>query len=337
MSSRRLLLVSPEFHGYWRSIEAAFRSLGYDVVTHCYDAAPKSEKVWNKLRHELPARLKGHRQHLSPAVVTGRAVEVLRSVRPDIVLVVRGDALTADFWHAVDEVGARGAMWLYDEIRRMSYDLDSIGELAAIASYSAQDTASLQARGIAALHVPLAYDPAVVPTNQPTSGEFTFIGARFGKREELLVALAAAGLPVRAYGRDWSGHPVDLARTFRAAAGPIPAGRDLCLADAYGVMEAGLATLNIHGEQDGFTMRTFEAAGVGAVQLIDRADVVDLYEPGREVLVFEDADDLVRQCRDVLAAPGRLDKLREAARAKTLAEHTFALRARALQELWAEA
>lgn len=334
MTGKRLLLVSPEFHGYWRSIESAFTALGHDVVTHLYDAAPRAEKLWNKVRHELPSRLRGTRQHLSPAVVTARAIEVLHQTRPDIVLVVRGDALTADFWGAARDVGAVPAMWLYDEIARMDYEIETIGDLAAIATYSALDAATLQRRGVPAVHVPLAYDPAVRPTHHRFSGEFTFIGARFGKREDIMTALAAAGLPARAFGRDWSTHPLDRLRTFRTSGSPVPAGRDLALADAYGVMAASLGTLNVHGAQDGFTMRTFEAAGVGAVQLIDRADVGDLYEPGREVLVFSDTEDLLRLCRDVLASPTRMADLRAAAQQRTADEHTFVHRARVLQTLW---
>ncbi|MGA4670197.1 CgeB family protein [Propionibacteriaceae bacterium Y1923] len=335
MKARRLLLVSPTFHGYWRSIESAFQQLGYDASTYCYDAAPKAEKLWNKVRHELPAKLRGQQNHLSPDLVSSRAAAAVRAARPDIVLVVRGDVLTTAFWGEVRELGAVPAMWLYDELRRMRYDPDTIGELAAIATYSSADAAQLRDKGVAALHVPLAFDPEVTPTPTGPTGEFSFIGARYGRREEYLQALVEAGLPVRAHGRDWSSHLVDRARTFRLDAPAVPAGRDLDLPDAYGVMKAGLGTLNVHGDQDGFTMRTFEASGVGAVQLVDRPEVEHYYDPGREVLVFTNPDELVRACRDVLAAPERMTTLREAAMARTRAEHTFVHRARSLEALWA--
>lgn len=333
----RLLLVSPVFHGYWQSIQRAFEALGYDVPVHLYDAAPKAEKVWNKLRHELPARLKGERRHLSESLVTGRAIAALRDAKPDVVLVVRGDALTDDFWTEVRSLGAIPAMWLYDEIRRMHYDIETVGERASIATYSAGDAAALRQRGVDALHVPLAYDPILTPTRQARVAEFSFIGARFERRERLLSALAGAGLPVRAYGRDWSSHPVDRIRTWRAAGAPVPAGRDLPLPEAYAAMQSSAGTLNVHGDQDGFTMRTFEACGVGAVQLIDRADVADLYVPGEELLVFDGDDDLIETCRGVLASPGKMAEIRGAGRRRTLAEHTFTHRARALEVLWGRA
>ena len=95
-------------------------------------------------------------------------------------------------------------------------------------------------------------------------------------------------MPVRAYGRDWSGHPVDRLRTWRVGTPACRPSATSPRAEAYDVMAASAATLNLHGDQDGFTMRTFEAAGVGGVQLIDRTDVDGLYEPGAEVLPWTD-------------------------------------------------
>ena len=74
MTLRRLLIVSPKFHSYWKSIEGAFRQLGYDVFTHRYDDALPAEKAFNKVRFELVGRLRGDRMHVqSPEVVSQRA------------------------------------------------------------------------------------------------------------------------------------------------------------------------------------------------------------------------------------------------------------------------
>lgn len=160
------------------------------------------------------------------------------------------------------------------------------------------------------------------------------MGARYPARQEVLADLHARGIPVRAYGRDWSGHPVDRLRTWRVGTPSLPAERDVSRAAAYDVMAASAATLNLHGDQDGFTMRTFEAAGVGAVQLIDRADVGDLYELGTEVLTWSSPDELAGLCARALADPVWSDSVRAAARARTLAEHTFDHRVAALEDAW---
>lgn len=331
MSEPRLLLISPGFHGYWRSIADALGRRGYAVTTHVYDAQSAMGRVAHKLGRELPQRL--GRDPVAAGGDTDRARERLESLRPDVLLVVKGDALGPDFWAAAQTVPRRG-LWLYDELRRTAHDDESLAAGGPIASYSPLDVAELVDRGYDAIHVPLAHDPHMPVTSQ-RNDEVVFVGARYPRREEVLTGLVDLGIPVRAYGRDWSRHPFDRLRTWRLRTPSVAHGRDLDRADAYGVMAGARATLNIHGDQDGFTMRTFEACGVGAVQLIDRADVTAFYDPGVEVAVFdgaqEAADLTLRAARD----PQWADGLRAAGQARTLAEHTFDHRIEALEQLWA--
>lgn len=333
----RLLIVSPGFHGYYASIRRAFEALGHDVETYCYDAASSSlERVWRKARHELPGRLRGSGTHLSPELVSQRAATRVREAGPDIVLVIRGDVLTEEFWHAAATTANHVAVWMYDEMRRTAFDPHLVGRYASMATYSALDTQALIDQGFDALHVPLGFDDtAPMARSAAGRGVVSFIGAPFVRRADALHALMSAGIPVQAWGRGWSDHPYDRARTWRLKSAGVPSGRDVPGPEAHAIMRNSIGTLNIHGDQDGFTMRTFEAAGVGAVQFIDRADVEEYYVPGTEVLVFEDHDHLIELARDVLQRPATYVGLRERAREHTLAEHTLRHRAMALEGLWA--
>lgn len=336
MTSRRLLLVTPTFHDYWRSIASAFAELGYAVEVCRYDAfETAAAKVRNKLSFELPERVGLDRPAAVRALMTGRAVAAVRQVRPDVVLTVKGDQLDAPFWDAVDGAAARHVLWLYDELRRTRHTPASLARPEAIASYSALDAQALADSGRRAIHVPLAYDPAYEPRPAPRMPEVTFIGARYPGREATLSQLVEAGVAVRAYGRQWSSHPVDRLRTWQLARPAVPAGRDLDRVAAYTVMAASRATLNIHGDQDGFTMRTFEACGVGALQLLDRHDVEDLYEPGVELLTYAGVEELVDLCGRAAREPSWAQGIRDAGLKRTAAEHTFAHRAATLEALWA--
>lgn len=330
----RLLLIAPRFHGYWRSIADAFSHIGYDVVSHLYDAHGVGRKAFNKLRHELPLRLTGVGTHLSVEAVTSRAVHTLAAVRPDRLLVVRGDALGESFWSAVKERRVPAVLWLYDELHRLHNDPSSLAEVVRLASYSRADVRRLRELQVEAAYVPLAFDPTSRVSEVGELPELSFVGARYPSRERVLRFLVASGLPVRAYGRDWSDHPFDRLRTWRLASSGIPARRDVPLGEGYAVMRASRATLNLHGDQDGFTIRTFEAAGAGAVQLIDREAVQEFYEPEREVLAFKTEVELVELSRRILHRPSEFSHLRESARRRTLAEHTFVHRANSLQRLW---
>ena len=161
-----------------------------------------------------------------------------------------------------------------------------------------------------------------------------FVGARYASRERILTMLDQAQVPVRAFGRDWSTHPVDRLRTWDWRRPDVPRGRDLTRDDAYREMAAGLATLNIHGDQDGLTMRTFEASGVGGLQLVDRSDLGGLYEPGTELLTWETDDELVELCRRAAHDVDWADRIRQAGRRRTLAEHTFDHRVAVLAGAW---
>ena len=282
--SRTLLLVSPAFHGYDGAVAAAFEAAGHDVTTHRYDALPSlGARVRHHARYELPARVGLDRLGPSPvAERTEAAVAAVRECSPDVVVVVKGDQLGEDFWQALDDRRLPRVLWLYDELRRTDWDPTTLRDVGPVASYSAQDVVRLRNDGVAATYLPLAYDHRCLPSPPPPSrDEVVFVGARYPRREDTLLALAQAGVPVRAFGRDWSGHPVDRLRTWSVRRPAVPHGRDLPRAGAYRRMAESAATLNLHGDQDGFTMRTFEACGVGALQLVDRADVAGLLDPRR--------------------------------------------------------
>lgn len=334
--TKRLLIVSPSFHGYHAAIARSFAQLGYEAETYCYDAVDSvAEKVWNKARHELPARFFGTDTHQSPETSSRRAAARVREAAPDVVLVVRGDTLTEEFWQVASEGGRPVVVWMYDEMRRTAFDAALVSRYARIASYSPLDTKALVAGGIDALHVPLGYDTTAEPSvSDEGRGVVSFLGAPSPKRHAALSAMHDDGLPVRAWGRGWSDHPFDRARTWRLQSRGLPNGRDTPGPVAHAIMRNSIATLNIHGDQDGFTMRTFEAAGSGAVQLIDRADVSEDYMPGEEVLVFAEHEELVDLARRVASRPQDFEALREAARRRTLAEHTLRHRAQQLEGLW---
>lgn len=330
----RVLLVSPGFHGYHSAIAAALTAREHDVSTVVYDDhGGLVGRTWHQLRHQLPHRLGAGELRRLAREETAATVAAVRRVRPEAVVVVKGDTLGQDFWDSIK--GLPRVTWLYDEIRRTRWSPDHLSEVGPLASYSAQDDAAFRAAGLDSRHLPLAYDHRIVPS--PTSQRspyVTFVGARYPAREQVLVALQERGVRVRAHGRDWSGHPVDRLRTWRLSTPSVPAGRDLSRAEAYDVMAASIATLNLHGDQDGFTMRTFEAAGVGAVQLIDRGDLAGLYEPGVEVLPWTTHDELADLCRRATTDTAWSDAIRAAARRRTLAEHTFDHRTAVLEAAW---
>ena len=96
MTQPKLLLLSPAFHGYWKAIQASLEVHGYEVRTHIYDApGTLPERILNKLAHELPEK---YRPESFAAQATRKAIDAFNEFRPDIVLVIKGDMLSREWW-----------------------------------------------------------------------------------------------------------------------------------------------------------------------------------------------------------------------------------------------
>jgi spore maturation protein CgeB len=330
--TRRILLVTPVFHGYWRAIRDALQARGHTVVVHCYDASANlRQRVQNKVVHEIPGTAPARSAQRE---ICDRALAALRDSRPDALLVVKADLLGERWWQAVADARVPTVLWLYDELARIDYSLETLREIDSIVSYSPRDVARLQAEGIDATYLPDGFDSLAGFVPRPTPAA-TFVGARYPVRERLMRKLADAGIPVKAFGREWSRHPWDIARTRQFTNPGIPTGPDLPRSDYYGVMAGSLAALNIHGDDhDGFTMRTFEAPGVGGLHLVDRADVDRYYDVGTETLVFTSPEELVDHVARARKEPRWANAIREAGKARTLAEHTLVHRMGTVVARW---
>lgn len=322
----RIVLLSPAFHGYWRSIQHGLEQCGHDVTTVVYDErAAMADKLLGKLTSDVPRHLGRDRFAAEARRATARADEQLRSGTPDMLVVVRGDAIDPALVDSVRMRGARTVLWLYDELRRTRFESGQLECYDLVATYSPADAADLRRILSAVIDLPLAFDERLVgnPGTAPMSPELLFIGARYPNRERILFDAAGAGVDVQAFGRDWSRHPVDRIRSLSWRRPAVPDGRDLDRSAAARATAHALTTLNIHGDQDGFTMRTFEVCGVGGLQLVDRPDVALHYEPGTEVVVVESTSEIVEAVGRAHRDTGWARRIRESGQRRTLAHHTF--------------
>lgn len=337
---RKLVLISPTFHGYHRSIAAGFEKLGYAVHTHCYDGyVSVRDKVRNKLVHELPTLTKVSSWGIGGDAAardwaTERTLQVIREIRPDRVIIIKGDTLDHRVWDELDAAGTPRMLWLYDDLSRHDYSVEFLRSAGPVLSYSATETQWLVDHGVNAHFAPNGFDPDLAEPPSRRRQEAVFVGAHYPNREELLLQLQASGVPVRAWGRGWSHHPADRLRTWKWARPAIPAERDIPLADAYRVQAEGLLSINIHGLQAGLAMRTFEVPGMGGLQAIDRPDVERFYEVGRETVVFNGPQELAELCRRAHKDRAWAENIRVRGRRRTLAEHTFAHRAADIDKRW---
>ena len=82
------------------------------------------------------------------------------------------------------------------------------------------------------------------------------------------------------------------------------------------------------------TARPFELASSGAAIVSNpHAGIERWFEPGRELIVVETAEEAIAAYRELVADPGQAEEMGRRARERVLDEHTYAHRARRLLEL----
>jgi spore maturation protein CgeB len=132
---------------------------------------------------------------------------------------------------------------------------------------------------------------------------------------------ARVGVEVWGYGSDALPDGSPLRRGHRGEAWGL---------DMFEVLAQSKIALNRHidaAEGHANNMRLYEATGTGALLLTDMgSNLSDLFEPGREAVVYEDADDLVSKVEHYLANDDERVAIARAGQERTLREHTYARR-----------
>jgi spore maturation protein CgeB len=174
-------------------------------------------------------------------------------------------------------------------------------------------------------HFPVSADPGF-------EGDLGFLGNRLPDREarvEEFFLRTAELLPDRKFllgGSGWGDRPLPANVNY---AGHV------YTKDHNAFNRTPTAVLNINRAsmaRYGFSppTRVFEAAGAGACLITDAWAGLELFlEPDREVLVAHNGEDVARHLREL--TPERSAKIGEAARARVLAEHTYAHRVTQLE------
>jgi spore maturation protein CgeB len=107
--------------------------------------------------------------------------------------------------------------------------------------------------------------------------------------------------------------------------------------DMYRVLGSSKIVVNRHIDvAEGYAnnMRLYEATGMGALLMTDCGhNLTELFEPGSEVVVYEDADDLAGKIAQHLADDETRGRVAAAGQARTLREHTYAHRINQLAEI----
>lgn len=331
----RVLVVGPVLRGFLRTARATTRALqqaGADA--DLLDFTPFSDG-WDAFsRMALPAAaiepLRGAFADLLGSAVVAR----VKNSPPDLVLAVARAPLGPRPLEELRQRQVRTAFWLVENARafpgwhHLARCYDTFFTIQSEPFLS-----ELQAAGATrAVHLPAGCDPAWQEQARPVPGaekrvaaDVSFVGRPSLNRCRMFRSVRDLGL--RLWGEGWDA--TDLAAS--AAEG----GRRLTPDEDLEVFAASKINLNLHAadhvdsvdpDADHVNARTFALAACGAFQLVDERQPLAALFSRDEIATFRNAAELRERVRYYLAHPAERSAMAARARARAIAEHTFAHR-----------
>jgi spore maturation protein CgeB len=289
------------------------RALGHEVRTFPY----RRDNVLYKNRGSKP---------LYQGLILGRMERLCLDWRPAVVLVFKGGPIAPDVIRRVKaRIDARFVNFFFDNPLWMMpfeciepYDLFFTKDRYALSSL--QQVGLTNVQYMALYCVPADHHPVTPSADERAryGAPVSLVGNRYPYRERFVRALA--DYPLRIWGAGWE-QAQDPALRRMIAGGPVW-GREKLL-----VYSASTLSLNHHhpiNDIVGTNNRTFELAAAGACQLANfKEDLVGLFKPGEEILVYRDLGELRGHLDHYLRHPEEARAIGANARRRALAEHTL--------------
>lgn len=174
----------------------------------------------------------------------------------------------------------------------------------------------------------------------PLRYDVTFVGQCYGDRPETLQRLREAGLDVQRWGTGWDVRFADRVIARLPVIG-ASGGRDRlerirartrCSQESMlEIFEQSRLNLNLveasQGGEPQIKGRTFEVPACGGFLLDGRTEGIEEYfEPGVEIALYDDAEDMVAQAKHYLGHEAERARVAAAGHRRTHAEHTYRAR-----------
>jgi len=276
-----------------------------------------------------PLESLGHEVHVFDTMPAGVDRDVLRrsllatarELQPDLIFTMLfEDELDEPTLRALRALAALGN-WFADDAwrfhafsRRLAPHFDFVvtTSTGAFARYQ-------EMSGVRAIYEPWGFNPELYrPVTRDRSIDVSFVGQRYGRREETIMRLSSDGFPVEVWGGKWPRGRLpaaDIAPVFSASkvnlnfsessAGPL-ARRGIRFKGWF-LLDQLLARVAPGPRQ--LKARVFEIAACGAFQLTGPAEgLSDFFEIGSEIVLVDSYDEL----RDAVAFYLEHDAEREA-------------------------
>lgn len=168
-----------------------------------------------------------------------------------------------------------------------------------------------EAEGCTAIYLPEASDPDIFrPIPGPKLYDVCFVGANYGIRAKLVVALERAGIKVQTYGKGWPN-------------GRIPTD-DVPQLFARSRIVLGCGTIGYCDDFLAIKLRDFDGPMSGSLYMThDNPDLYHLFSVEDEIVTFGDIPEAVEKAKYFLSRPEEREKRAYASRLHSIGEHKW--------------
>lgn len=289
----RILLLSPSFFGYERSVAQAFRVAGHEV--DLFDERPSNSALRRALVRVAPSlmsrQIERHYQEVG-ATVQGRQYDAL--------LVIKGEVVPSWFLESfkVQNPDAVRAYYTFDSLKNSPQGLRIIDHFSHRYTFDRRDAAEQASFE----YKPLFYSPEYAPSEAPREFDVSFIGTLHGDRWHFVHAVAAAVseerrrlffyIPAAWYFWLRKLGSSKVRHVPRSAVETKALSRD----QVVDTMKRSRVVIDMQREgQYGLTMRTFEALATGAALVTSNSDISEepFFDPSLILVVPRD-DERIR-------------------------------------------
>ncbi len=191
-----------------------------------------------------------------------------------------------------------------------------------------------RAQGHRAEYFKLGFDPIVLERMQPGAPAYdvTFLGSLTSAHADRVrwIEQISRRADLKVWGPGVVSLPADssIRRAYQGPAWGL---------DMYRILMRSKITLNNHiGIAGRFAnnMRLYEATGAGTLLVTDMKDnLAELFQPGREVAAYRSTEECIEQIEYYLEHEDERKAVVQAGQARTLREHTYAVRMRELIDI----
>ena len=272
-------------------------------------------------------------------VVSQCILAKVEAFSPDLVLCLAQAPMSRVALKRLRQNGVPTAMWFVEDFRLFTYwrafapyyDIFAVIQkepfLSELAAIGVSNSLYLPLAALPSLHRPMELSPA---EQKEFGAEVSFMGAGYPNRREAFVRLAGPGFKI--WGTEWEDEP-RLAPFVQRGGGRI--GSEDCVR----IYNATAVNLNLHSSVradalvsggDFVNPRTFELAACGAFQLVDRRALMPELFGEDELALFDSLEELKEKIAYYRERPEERKAMAAKARARVLAEHTYAVRMRRL-------